>query len=139
MQFRKIGSRFILRIDKGEEIVETLLKLCKEQNIRLGTIAGIGAAGLLTVGFFETATKTYHSKEFEGDYEITSLMGNITEKDGEPYLHLHITFADTEQHAYGGHLSSAVISGTFEGIIQTIEGSLDRHFNDDVGLNLLKF
>ena len=43
MDFQKIGSKFIVRIDKGEEIVDTLTKFCLDNNITLGSISGIGA------------------------------------------------------------------------------------------------
>ena len=31
MEFKKFGSKYVLRMDKGEEIVETLKKLCEER------------------------------------------------------------------------------------------------------------
>jgi len=30
MKFEKIGNKWVVRIDKGEEIVETLTQLCKK-------------------------------------------------------------------------------------------------------------
>jgi len=69
MKAKKYGNRFIIRIDRGEEIVETLKKFCTENNIRLGTISGIGSTNKATIGLFETAAKKYHSREFAGDYE----------------------------------------------------------------------
>jgi predicted DNA-binding protein with PD1-like motif len=84
-----------------------------------------------------TKTKKYQSKEFTGDHEITSLVGNITTLNGEVYLHLHVTICNVEHKALGGHLTSAVISATFEGIIDIIDGQINRDYNDEVGLNLL--
>jgi len=137
MKFKKYGSKWIIRIDKGEDIVQTLKKFCEDNNIKLGTINGIGAVNKITIGLFETKTKKYHTKEFTGDYEITNLSGNISTMNKEVYLHLHITLADKNQHACGGHLSSAVISGTGEILIEEIEGEIEREFNKEVGLNLL--
>lgn len=37
MKLKKFGNKWVVRIDKGEEIVETLKQLCKKQNkIRFG-------------------------------------------------------------------------------------------------------
>jgi predicted DNA-binding protein with PD1-like motif len=36
MGYRKFGSKYILRIDKCEELLESLNKFCKEHNIKLG-------------------------------------------------------------------------------------------------------
>ncbi len=137
MKFKKIGSKWIVRIDKGEEIVETLKKFCKDNKIKLGTISGIGATDRVTIGLFNTKNKQYHSQELIGDYEITNLSGNISTMNGEIYLHLHISLADSKYNAYGGHLNSAVISGTGEIVIEEIEDIIEREFNEEAGLNLL--
>ncbi len=136
MHYKKSGPDFILRIDRGEEIVSTLKDFCTDQKITLGTVQGIGAVGNAVIGLFETATKTYHTTTLSGDHEITSLVGNITTMDGKPYLHLHITLSDATYLAFGGHLTSAVVSGTCEIFIHTIDDSLGRTFDADVGLNV---
>ncbi|HSH35512.1 PPC domain-containing DNA-binding protein [Schnuerera sp.] len=139
MEFKKIGSKYVVRLEKGEEVVESIKALCEKEEIKLGTITGIGAVNKAVIGLFETSTKEYHSKELTGDMEITSLLGNISQMDGEVYLHLHITLADHNYNVHGGHLTSAVISATGEIIIDTIEGVVDREFDEEVGLNLFKF
>ena len=137
MKFKKIGSKWIVRIDKGEEIVETLKQFCKENKIKLGTISGIGATNRVTIGLFEIKSKQYHSQKLIGDYEITNLSGNVSTMNDEIYLHLHISLADSKYNAYGGHLNSAVISGTGEIVIEEIEDIIEREFNEEAGLNLL--
>lgn len=126
-------------MDKGEEIVETLKKFCQEQKISLGWVKGIGAVCSATIGLFETGIKKYHSTELKGDYEITSLLGNISTMKGEIYLHLHINLSDHEYKTYGGHLNAAVIGATGELLVETIDGSVDREFSEEIGLNLYKF
>lgn len=138
MKYKRCGTRVFVRIDKGEELVENLKLICNELNIRLGSICGIGATDKVTVGLMNTKTKKYQSKEFTGDHEITSVLGNVTTMNGEVYLHLHITLGDVEHKIIGGHLTSAVISATFEGIIDIIEDQITREYHDEVGLNLLK-
>ncbi|SDW16275.1 hypothetical protein SAMN05660923_00325 [Tepidimicrobium xylanilyticum] len=139
MDYKRFGSKYVLRLDKGEEIVESIKTLCSKEGIKLASVTGIGATNRAVVGLFETSTKKYHSKELTGDMEITSLTGNVSQMGGEVYLHLHVTLADPSYNAYGGHLTSAVISATGEIIIDTIDGEVDREFNEEVGLNLFKF
>jgi len=57
--------------------------------------------------------------------------------NGETHLHLHIGLSDFKYNAYGGHLTSAIISTTGEIIIEEIEGEIEREFNEEVKLNLL--
>lgn len=139
MEFRKFGNRYIVRLDKGEEIVETLKKFCKTEKITLGSIKGIGAVNRATIGIFKTDVKQYKSMNLNGSYEITSLLGNVSTMNGEVYLHLHINLSDIECKTYGGHLNSAIISATGEIIVEAIEGSIDREFSEEIGINLYKF
>jgi uncharacterized protein len=138
MQYRKIGNKIVVRIDKGEEIVESLKTICKKLDIQSGSIIGIGATNKVTVGLLNTKTKKYQSKEFTGDHEIAPLTGNITTMNGEVYLHLHINICNADHASFGGHLNSAVVSVTFEGIIDSIDGQVSRQTDQETGINLLK-
>ncbi|MBZ4687649.1 MAG: uncharacterized protein PWQ96_41 [Clostridia bacterium] len=138
MKSKKIASKWIVRIDKGEEVVETLKNFCKEKGIKLGSISGIGATNKVVIGLFNTGEKKYYKKELTGDFEITNLSGNISTMNGEVYLHIHINLSDSEFTTFGGHLNSSVISGTCEIIIEEIDGEIEREFNEEVGLNLYK-
>lgn len=139
MKSKKFDNKYLVRIDKGEEIVETLKEFCEKENIKLGTITGIGATNRVKVGLFAPKEKEYHASELEDNFEITSLCGNITTMNGETYLHLHINLCDSNHKCFGGHLNYAYVSATFEGIIELIEGEVDRHLDNEVGLNLLDF
>jgi hypothetical protein len=138
MMVKKFGSKYIVRIDKGEEIVACLKKICTDNKIRLGSVSGIGAVGRAQIGLFETSSKQYHSTDLESAFEITSLNGNISTMNGEVYLHLHINLSDAAYHTFGGHFQSAVVSGTCEIIIDAIDGECERIFNEDVGLNIIR-
>lgn len=139
MEFKQFGNKYIIRLDKAEEVVTTLKKFCQEQNITLGWVKGIGAVNKVKIGLFETAAKQYHLVELEGDYEITGLSGNISTMNGEAYLHIHINISDKTCKTYGGHLNEAFISVTGEFLLEVIEGSVERAFDDEIGLNLYKF
>ncbi len=139
MEAKAAGRHWIIRIDKGEEIVATLERFCREKEIRLGTVSGIGATDRATIGLFKTQTKEYVRKEMAGDHEITSLTGNISRMKGEVYLHLHVNLADGNYHTFGGHLNSAVVSATCELVVRELDGGMDREFSEEIGLNLYKF
>ena len=139
MKAKKFNNKIIVRIDKGEELVQSLTRVCEEYKIKLGTITGIGATNQVKVGLFLPQTKEYHASELNGDYEIAPLAGNISTMDGKTYLHLHINLCDKEHRSFGGHLNSAVISATCECVIDIIDGEIGREFNEEIGLNLIKF
>lgn len=139
MDFRRFGNKYVLRLDKGEEIVQSVTGFCREEGISLGQVSGIGAIGKLEIGYFQVSTKEYHTKILEGDMEILGLSGNISTMKGNNYIHFHIVVSDENLNAFGGHLNLAVISATGEIIIDVIEGSIDREFDEEIGLNLIKF
>ncbi len=139
MEFRKFNDKYIVRMDKGEEIVAKLMELCQADSISLGSVSAIGAVDKVTIGLFDTTEKQYYKKTIEGEFEITSLLGNISTMKGESYLHLHINVSDNQYQTYGGHLNEAWVSGTCEMVIDVIDGNMDREFSEEIGLNLYKF
>lgn len=138
MESIKIGNKYLVRIDPGEEIVSNLTEFCKERSIKLGSISAIGAVNKVEIGIFDPLKKEYYSDTLKGTYEILSIMGNITSNNNQPYLHMHITLSDNKYNAFGGHLNNAVVSSTCEVIIEEFEGKLDRYFDKNIGLNLFE-
>ena len=139
MEYRRFGNTIYLRLDPKEEILEEIGKVAKKENIRLAQVTGLGAINDFTAGVYNTVTKEYHSIQFQGAYEIVSLTGTVTRKDGDVYLHLHIAAGDEEGHVHGGHLNRAEVSATCEMVIRLIDGRIDRQYDDVTGLNLFKF
>ena len=139
MEYKKFGQDIVIRIDKGEEIISKLVEVCEKEEVKLANINAIGAVGEFEVGLFNTGEKKYYSNVHKGDFEIVSLTGSITTKEGKIYHHIHMSAADKENKVYGGHLNSAIVSATCEMFVRIIQGSVDREFNDEIGLNLFKF
>jgi len=137
VEYRRFGDKYIVRLERGDEIIESIKKLAIEEKIRLGRVTGIGAVNRVKFGLFKMEEKEYYSKEFEGDMEIINLSGNISEMNGEVYIHLHIALGDDSLRVIGGHLNYAYISATGEIIIDLIEGRVDRKYSDEIGINLL--
>jgi hypothetical protein len=138
MKYQKFGERYIVQIDKGEEVIENLKRFVKDENISLGSITALGAAKNPTLRFFDADQKKYFDKTLEGHYEIANFTGNISEMKGEVYLHCHMTLADREMNAFGGHVLSSKVGGTFEAIITPLKGRLGRKFSEEVGLNVFE-
>src|SRR5258708_38205447 len=103
MQSQRTSYGWVLRIDAGEELVETLRAFAVEHDVRAGTLSGIGAVGEVELGFFLRESRSYVRRSFRGEHEILSLLGNFSVLDGEPYPHCHLALADRDFVAYGGH------------------------------------
>lgn len=141
MKYQRFGNEYVVRLDRGEELMEQLTKLCEQENIRLGSITGLGAADYVKVGLYNVEEQKYYSREFEMPMEITSLVGSVTEMNGKPYFHLHINVAGEDHVTYGGHLNLCRISVTGEILIHTFEGHVGRakDWFSNTGLNVFRF
>ena len=138
MKYKRFGDKIVVRIDRGEEILDKIRELALRENIKLASVTALGATDDFTVGVFNTAEKRYYANEFKGAFEIVSLTGSINTMDGEFYTHIHMSAGNDKGEVFGGHLNRAVVSATCEMIVSVIDGEADRYYDDDVGLNLLK-
>jgi predicted DNA-binding protein with PD1-like motif len=137
MVYKQFGSTYLVRILQGEEILSGIKEFIQKSAVNFASFQGLGALGKAVIGSYDVKNKHYHSTTLEGDYEIVSLLGSITEKDGEPYIHAHINLSDRSFHCFGGHLNSGVVSGTCEIFIRAIDGRVKRNFNPETGLSIL--
>ena len=139
MDYKRFDNAIVLRVDRGEEILEQLKAVCLKENVKLASVSGIGAINDLTSGVWDVERKEYYSNHFTGVYEVANLVGTITTMNGEYYAHIHISAGDAQGHVVGGHLNRAVVSATSEIVLHLIDGTVEREFDPGVGLNLLKF
>ena len=128
----------IVILEKGEEIISSLTEACKKNNIRSGFLTGIGAGEHFEIGYYDVTSKNYIRRSIPGEYEITSMTGSISVKDGEILPHVHINLADSSFHLFGGHLFKGTITGTCEIYIKKGKGKLIRKLNKNSNLSLIE-
>ena len=139
MDYRRFNDTIVLRVDRGEEIIEKVREVAEREQIRLAQVSALGATDDFTVGVYDVDAKRYDSKTFQGPHEIVSLVGTITEKDGAFYQHLHMSAGNKTCAVVGGHLNRAVVSVTCEMVIRILSGAVDRRPDPETGINLLRF
>lgn len=139
MDYRRFGDKIIARIDRGEEILEKVKEIALKENIKLAGISALGATNGFTVGVYNVDEKKYYANEFKGSYEIVSLTGTINTMNGEFYTHIHMSAGNDKGEVFGGHLNKAMVSATCEMVIDIIDGSVDRNYDEEIGLNIFNF
>ena len=132
------GGQYVLSVDNHQEIVEALGAFCTDKNILAGEVRGLGAVSDAVFRFLDPATKKYVDKTFDEQMEITALVGNISQKDGKPYLHIHLTCGRRDYSCVGGHLLSARVNGACELVVDKWDAEVGRRFDSETGLNLYK-
>ena len=136
MKFRMDKSRAYMTLAKGDNINKTFESFAEVKGVGCAWLNGIGALENPEIGYYSLEDKSYHRKTFKGEYELTSLIGNITLKEGKPFPHTHITFSDTEFRVFGGHLFNANITAAGEFIMQFGSDEINREMNTKIGLPL---
>ena len=136
MKFRMKKSRAYMTLAKGDNINKTFESFAEVKGVGCAWLNGIGALENPEIGYYSLEDKSYYRKTFKGEYELTSLIGNITLKEGKPFSHTHITFSDTEFRVFGGHLFNANITAAGEFIMQFGSDEINREMNAEIGLPL---
>ena len=136
MNLNRDKDRYYITLDKDEYINQSLLNIANNEEIKSGWINGIGAIYDIEIGYFDVNKKDYVKKKFKGHYELISLLGNISIKDGNKFIHTHISFCGTDYKVIGGHLFDAQIAAAGEFIIDASNLKIERKYNQDIGLHL---
>ena len=127
-----------VKLDKGEEVIASLVSACVKHKIASGIITGIGALSEAEV-IAGTSTEQLKPllKKFTGPIEIASAVGNVSLKEGKPYVHLHAALGLSDHSCIAGHLVSGKISLVGEFFIQEAGESLLRKNDAKIGMWVL--
>jgi predicted DNA-binding protein with PD1-like motif len=136
---KKVNTIYIVSVKDKSSIVEALTDFVKSQKIQSGEVTGIGAVSEATLRFFVPSTKNYVDKTFKEQMEASNISGNVSEIDGEPLLHLHITLGRQDYTALAGHLLDAKIRGAGEFIFYPLETKMVKVKDEEVGINFYDF
>ena len=122
----------VVRLHRGDDLMESIRKLCIEQNLGAGVI--LSAVGCISRGRIRDASGV-NIREIEGHYEIVSLMGTV----GKNRCHLHISLSRDNLNTIGGHLCpGCIVNTTCEVVIGELPGlCFDREPDPETGYNEL--
>ncbi|MBN1556496.1 MAG: DNA-binding protein [Phycisphaerae bacterium] len=132
-----IEKTFLGRLPHDGDLLEELTKFCVEHEIHLGRVEAIGAVKKARLGYYHQDTRKYAFHEIDEPMEILNLVGNISLKDDQPFVHAHVTLANRHGQAFGGHLAPGTIIFACEAMVQSLRGpSLHRKPDEPTGLPL---
>jgi len=138
MFFQAVEGGYIVRVERGEELIGALKTLMEQEQIGSGTVTGLGATSLARLGIYDIEARVYVDRTFEGDHEICNLTGSLSWHDGTPFPHVHMVLTDFELRAVGGHCFEALAGVTIEVFVRCFEGRVEREMDDGLGLHLMR-
>lgn len=131
------GRRFVGRLPHGGDLSEVLEAFCARHHIEAAVFSLIGAVSKATLGTYDQSQQVYATFTAEGDLEILSCTGNISLKDGNPFVHAHVILAEEGGKTIGGHLFPGTIIFAGEAHIVELSGPpLVREYDPVTGLML---
>ncbi len=126
---------FIGQLPHGSDLYEGLTEIVQREGIRTGRIHGIGATMRAVVAYYDQTERQYNQMEFDRAMEILSLQGNVSLRDGKPFVHVHIVLGDRQGHAFGGHVMPGTKVFVCEVFIEEFDGEdLHRAPDEKTGL-----
>ena len=137
MQHKKTSNTYIIKIEQGEPVVQTLTEFCKTEGINNASLTGIGAVRDVSCGYYALEEKKYYFTDYPDVVEVVSMTGNVTLKDGVPFLHVHAVFTDTKNEAFGGHVQEMTVGVVLEVVLTVYETDIARELDEEIGLFLM--
>ena len=139
MQYIQDGDTYVIYVEQNEPIMATLTQFCKDNDIVNAQLSGIGAIKEIKLGAYDIDQQEYVTQDYKGIRELTSYQGNVLLKDGEPFIHAHITISDHSLNGKGGHLFEAKVAAVGEFILRKINADGKREFDSNIGLACMAF
>ena len=137
MQTVREGSRWMLRLDDGQDLFDVLSEFAAREEVRAGTVVfGIGMFRRATFGYWDGTR--YQPHEITVPHEVVALHGTIARQDGVPSLHLHAAAVGPDHQLVGGHLLRATVGMLQEVLVETFPGrAFGRPMVESFGLKML--
>lgn len=131
------GRTFVGRLATGTDLVEEIEAFCAEREIRAAWVSLVGAVQHAKFAFYDQQEKRYIEQESATHGELSGFVGNISMREGRPFLHAHADFSNRVGETVGGHLLPGCVVWVGEVTIREMTGvELERVPDEITGLAL---
>lgn len=137
VQVKPLGRTYLVRLERGEEAIESLKGFADRHRIGFAAIRAIGTFERVTLGYYDVDAEAYRNETLDEPVEVLNLTGNVTRgEDGERIVHAHVTVGRADYTTRGGHLVSATVGPTLEVVVESEPATVRRRHDADTGLEL---
>lgn len=129
------GRRWVGRLPTGSDLIEEIERFAAEQGIRAAWVSAVGAVSRSAYAYYNQTTLQYKEMASPRHHELAGFVGNLSMRDGKPFLHAHATFADINGETVAGHLLRGCTVWMIEVEIRELTGvELTRELDETLGL-----
>ncbi|MDO4416085.1 MAG: DUF296 domain-containing protein [Erysipelotrichaceae bacterium] len=143
MDYRRMNDTYYIRIDKGEEIITQLLKICEREGIHSAVYTGIGGCSHAEIQTFIPETGTFETEILDGMLELINITGNIITDGDQLFHHTHAIFSYKTESGHqitAGHIKALTVLYTAEIELRpVIGGVIRRKYDPETGTGFWSF
>lgn len=132
----KLARNFLVRAEHDSDIVQVLGELAEEVKITYATFTAVGALKRAKLEFYDQEKHKYKEITLDSPHEIASCVGNISPKDGKPFVHAHAVLSDKNGNTKAGHLLEGAVFAAEIHLRELKGANLERKYDKVTGLSL---
>lgn len=116
------GAIHLLSLDRGDDLIDTITGYAADRGITAAWFTYLGAVTRASLRYYDQRDLVYRDLELDRPLEVLSGVGNITLRDGAPFVHTHAAFGDADGTAWGGHLNRGCRVFALEVRLEELDG-----------------
>jgi predicted DNA-binding protein with PD1-like motif len=131
------GPIHLLRLEQGEDLVDAITAYATNQRIQAAWFTYLGAVSRAALRYYDQVEMAYRDFTIDEHLEVLSGVGNVSLKDGAPFVHTHAALGDAAGRALGGHINQGCTVFSLEVRLEELNGEAPvRTLDQASGLSL---
>jgi uncharacterized protein len=131
-----VGRCFFVRAEHDSDLIEFVTEFAKKNSIALAAFTAIGALKSAKLGFYDQTKHEYVGAVLSVPMEMASCVGNVSLKDGLPFVHAHVVLSHLDETVRGGHLLEGRVFAAEIHLTEYLEAEIVRKPDPVTGLSL---
>ena len=124
MEYYRAKNDVFMRLEQGEYLMKSLIKLADKEDVDFATIvSGVGMVEGLEMGWFCVNDNDYDTYRVAGTFDLATVSGNIALFEGSKRAHVHIIANRPDFSVTSGHLIECRCHVTMEICLRLFQGS----------------
>ena len=115
------GAAAFVSLARGEDLLDGLNRAVAELGFQAATLQVIGGLEEAVVGYYNPETSAYEHIP-TGHVELSAGLGNVSMRDGEPFIHLHLVLSGPGGSTVGGHAMEGCRTYVVEAYMRRLDG-----------------
>lgn len=128
-----LDKSLLIRAKHDSDLVRFITRLAEASGITAAEFTAIGALKRAKLGYYDQKKHEYREIIVDSPHEIASCIGNISVKNGKPFVHAHAVLAGEDGNTKAGHLVEGIVFAA-EVHIHELDGKLERRHEKETDL-----